>query len=95
MTSGGAKFAYSHDGGNRYTLRDFLRPFEQTATLCKMQYLPPFVVHGTHRLSKEEILSYSNLLSDTLLALSLLQEAESDLTSYEYFNDLIEERRTL
>jgi glutathione-regulated potassium-efflux system ancillary protein KefG len=27
-----------------------LAPFEQTARLCGMTFLPPFVVHGTHRL---------------------------------------------
>jgi glutathione-regulated potassium-efflux system ancillary protein KefG len=36
-------------------MREFLAPIEQTAALCGMSYLPPFVVHGTHALSEEEI----------------------------------------
>lgn len=50
ITTGGRAEAYQPDGHNRFTIRQFLTPFEQTATLCKMSYLPPFVVHGTHRL---------------------------------------------
>jgi glutathione-regulated potassium-efflux system ancillary protein KefG len=40
---------------NRFALRDFLRPIEQTALLCGMRYLPPFVAHGTHRMNDQDI----------------------------------------
>lgn len=53
VTTGGAAEAYQHEGRNRYTLREFLAPFDQTATLCKMKYLPPFAIMGTHRLDAE------------------------------------------
>ena len=43
LTSGGKKEVYHAEGRNRYTVREFLRPFEQTARLCHMNYLPPFV----------------------------------------------------
>ena len=33
---------------------ELLSPFDQTAYLCKMTWLPPFAVHGTHRISDEE-----------------------------------------
>ena len=55
ITSGGQRSAYSKEGHNRFTVRDLLAPFEQTAVLCRMIYFPPFAVHGTHRISKEEI----------------------------------------
>jgi len=55
MTAGGPQEAYQTEGYNRYTIRQFLAPFEQTARLCKMHYLPPFVVHGTHRLDEKSI----------------------------------------
>ena len=32
-----------------------LTPIEQTARLCGMEYLPPFVVHGTHALDDADI----------------------------------------
>jgi glutathione-regulated potassium-efflux system ancillary protein KefG len=50
ITTGGRETAYRADGLNRFTIRELLRPLEQTARLCGMTFLAPFVVHGTHRL---------------------------------------------
>ncbi|MGB3493526.1 MAG: NAD(P)H-dependent oxidoreductase [Elainellaceae cyanobacterium] len=50
LTTGGTMQAYCREGYNYYTLRELLTPFEQTARLCGMEYLPPFVVHGTHQI---------------------------------------------
>ncbi|MCU0439096.1 MAG: NAD(P)H-dependent oxidoreductase [Raineya sp.] len=55
ITTGGSEQAYQVDGNNRFTIREFLRPFEQTAYLCNMNYLPPFVIHGTHRISQANL----------------------------------------
>ena len=55
ITTGGAETAYQPEGHNRYTINEYLRPFEQTARLCKATYLPPHAVQGTHRLLEEEI----------------------------------------
>ena len=55
ITSGGSKEAYSSGGYNHFTIRQLLAPFEQTANLCSLTYLPPFVVHGTHLLKNDEI----------------------------------------
>jgi glutathione-regulated potassium-efflux system ancillary protein KefG len=55
VTTGGREAAYQHDGHNRFTIRELLAPLEQTARLCGMQFLPPFVVHGTHRLDQADI----------------------------------------
>lgn len=66
ITTGGQRSAYSSDGHNRFTINELLVPVNQTAHLCKMIYLPPFVVHGTHRITvddlKEEAQSYGKLL---------------------------------
>ncbi len=59
ITTGGARDAYSHEGRNRYSVMEFLAPFIQTARLCKMHYLPPFAVQGTHRLSDDAIEDYA------------------------------------
>ncbi len=94
LTTGGGKNAYTQDGHNRYSVRDFLRPFEQTAMLCKMNYLPPFVIHGTHRLSRVEIHSYSESMKRLLSYLSDGDLTDEGLSSAEYINDLVEERRS-
>jgi glutathione-regulated potassium-efflux system ancillary protein KefG len=53
ITTGGGSDAYHRDGYNRFTMRELLAPFDQTAHLCGMKYLAPFVVHGALRLSDE------------------------------------------
>ncbi len=55
VSAGGPEEAYREGGSNRYTMRQFLAPIEQTARLCGMEYLPPFVVHGTHGLRGVEL----------------------------------------
>lgn len=45
ITTGGPEEAYRTGGYNRFTLREFLAPFDQTARLCQMRYLAPFAVH--------------------------------------------------
>lgn len=54
ITTGGSEKAYCRQGHNYFTIRELLAPFEQTARLCGMDYLPPFVIHGTHKLSEAE-----------------------------------------
>ncbi|MEM9696551.1 MAG: NAD(P)H-dependent oxidoreductase [Myxococcota bacterium] len=53
VSSGGRAEAYRASGSNRFTIHEFLRPFEQTAHLCNMTWWSPFVVYGTHRLGDE------------------------------------------
>lgn len=55
ITAGGGASAYQHDGYNRYTIRELLAPIEQTAYLCKMSFLPPYLIHGTHRMDEADI----------------------------------------
>ena len=55
ITTGGGEAAYAAAGLSRFTIRQLLAPIEQTARLCGMDYPPPFVVHGTHRLDAEGI----------------------------------------
>ncbi len=55
VTAGGGGDAYRTGGYNRFTVRDFLKPIEQTAALCGMRYAPPWVVFGTHRLRPEDL----------------------------------------
>jgi glutathione-regulated potassium-efflux system ancillary protein KefG len=67
ITAGGGASAYQHAGYNRFTIRELLAPIEQTAYLCKMEYLPPYVIHGTHRMTEpmieQEARRYRQLLT--------------------------------
>jgi glutathione-regulated potassium-efflux system ancillary protein KefG len=55
ITTGGPVAAYVEGGFNRYTMRQLLAPVDQTMHLCGLRSLPPFVVHGSHRLAEGEI----------------------------------------
>jgi glutathione-regulated potassium-efflux system ancillary protein KefG len=57
ISTGGSHQAYQRDGYNYYTIAELLAPFAQTARLCGMDYLPPFVVHGTHQLNDDAQIS--------------------------------------
>lgn len=54
VTTGGGEPTYAREGHNYFTMRELLAPFEQTARLCGMQYLPPFIVCGTHRFRERQ-----------------------------------------
>lgn len=69
ITSGGVKEAYSSLGKNRFSMEEFLRPFEQTAYLCNMRYLPYFHVGGTHRISPQELDGIATVYRDLILDL--------------------------
>ncbi len=47
-STGGAESSYRPDGYNRYFFDAFLPPYEQTAALCGLRFLPPLLLHGSH-----------------------------------------------
>ena len=53
ITTGGPTMVYRREGRNRFTVREFLAPWDQTAWLCGMRFLAPFVVHGSFRLASD------------------------------------------
>jgi glutathione-regulated potassium-efflux system ancillary protein KefG len=55
ISTGGRESFFRKNGFNRHTIGEFLYPIAQTAHICGMEYLPPFVVHGTHTLTEEGI----------------------------------------
>ena len=54
-STGGPQDSYRPDGHNRYFFDAFLHPYEQTAALCGMRWLPPLVLHGAHRASNADL----------------------------------------
>jgi glutathione-regulated potassium-efflux system ancillary protein KefF len=54
-TTGGPEASYHPQGYNRYFFDAFLPPYEQTATLCGMRFLPPMVLHGAHRAARKDV----------------------------------------
>jgi glutathione-regulated potassium-efflux system ancillary protein KefG len=71
ISTGGRREVYSKEGRNHFTINEFLVPFRQAANLCRMDYLPPFVVHGAHTIKNEEIAVYAEKYRKLLQMLSL------------------------
>jgi glutathione-regulated potassium-efflux system ancillary protein KefG len=51
VTTGGDAGAYSREGRNHFRMEELLAPFEQTARLCGMEYLEPFILHNANQLA--------------------------------------------
>lgn len=69
ITTGDSESSYCAEGGNRFTIRQFLAPIEQTARLCGTRYLPPVLIQGTHRMTAIQIEAVAAEYRDTLIGL--------------------------
>jgi glutathione-regulated potassium-efflux system ancillary protein KefG len=50
LSTGGPSEAYHSKGRNRFAVRELLAPYDQTAYLCGMGWLEPFVIHAGRKL---------------------------------------------
>ena len=91
ITAGGQRTAYSKDGHNRFTVKELLAPFDQTAHLCNMTYLPPFVIHGTHRLKKDDVKQLSGQYENLLQRLAKGNLPVEEMLKFPYLNDWLTE----
>ena len=67
-TTGGSQASYHPQGYNRYFFDAFLPPYEQTAALCGMRFLPPMLLFGAHKASEEAVASHVATFRDRLLS---------------------------
>jgi glutathione-regulated potassium-efflux system ancillary protein KefF len=65
-STGGPENSYQPSSYNRYHFEAFLPPYEQTATLCGMRFLPPMLLHGAHRASQDELDAHAQTLAERL-----------------------------
>ncbi|OYT99203.1 MAG: NAD(P)H dehydrogenase [Burkholderiales bacterium PBB1] len=65
-STGSPEEAYHPSGHNRYFFDAFLPPYEQTATLCGMRFLPPLLLHGAHRVDEAELNAHAALYARRL-----------------------------
>ncbi|RVU85346.1 NAD(P)H oxidoreductase [Leucothrix sargassi] len=87
ISSGGSRHSYSSDGRNHYSMRELLQPFDQTARLCGMQYLPPFTVHRTHDMHDSVIDNHAEQYRQILWRLQRGLPSQDEIASLEYLND--------
>lgn len=65
-TTGGPESSYHPQGYNRYFFDAFLPPYEQTAALCGMRFLPPLVLHGARSASDEAVARHVAIFQERL-----------------------------
>ena len=65
-STGGPEDAYHPSGHNRYFFDAFLPPYEQTAALAGMRFLPPLVLHGAHRVNEAALQAQATLFAQRL-----------------------------
>ena len=69
VSTGGPQEAYHSKGRNRFPVRALLAPFDQTAYLCGMAWLEPFVVHAGRKLDAAALSSRSERYRELLVGL--------------------------
>jgi glutathione-regulated potassium-efflux system ancillary protein KefF len=67
-TTGGPEDSYRPDRYNRYFFDAFLPPYEQTAVLCGMRFIPPLLLHGAHRASSSDVDAHAKVYASRLLS---------------------------
>lgn len=75
-STGGDETSYHPAGHNRYFFDAYLTPYEQTARLTGMRWLPPLVMHGAHRVADETLAAHAALFIERLNAWPNWRELE-------------------
>lgn len=88
LTCGASKQVYCVEGKNRFTIPQLLAPFDQTANLCKMHYMPPFIVDGTHKLKHGDIELHAVQYEQLLVSLANDRISMDEWKSVDYLNKL-------
>ena len=65
-STGGPEDSYRPDSYNRYFFDAFMPPYEQTAALCGMRFLPPLLMHGVHKANEHDLAAYAETYAQRL-----------------------------
>ena len=65
-TTGGPEPSYHPQSYNRYFFDAFLPPYEQTAALCGMRFLPPLLFYGARSAVEAEVNSHVEVFTQRL-----------------------------
>lgn len=88
ITTGGQKEVYTKEGQHHHTVNQFLAPIKQSVSLCRMNYLPPFVVHGTYHIKEDETIQYAEQYKNLIINLRDEKYDRNDFLTTEYANEL-------
>ena len=66
LTTGGQDGSYQAPGNDSQHFDVFLPPYQHTAALCGMRFLPPLVLHGAHSVGQQEVIAHIELFRQRL-----------------------------
>jgi glutathione-regulated potassium-efflux system ancillary protein KefG len=69
LSTGGTNDAYQEDGRNRFRIEDLLRPYDQTAYLCGMAYIAPFVIYSGRHIEEGQLSGHAEKYRDIVIGL--------------------------
>ncbi|GAA4337073.1 glutathione-regulated potassium-efflux system oxidoreductase KefF [Variovorax defluvii] len=75
-TTGGSEESYHPQHYNRYFFDAFLPPYEQTAALCGMRFLPPLIFHGARSASPQALAAHVAVFRERLAGYPVWPELE-------------------
>ena len=67
-STGGPASSYHPTSYNRYFFDAFLPPYEQTAALTGLRWLPPLLLHGTQTVTELELTQHSDTFVQRLMS---------------------------
>ena len=89
ITAGGPEAAYQVGGFHNHTINQLIAPLRQTAVLCKMIPLPPFVVFGGHAIEPQEVQDQALDLMNFLKQLGSGKCNMDKVAKVEYLNEYL------
>jgi glutathione-regulated potassium-efflux system ancillary protein KefG len=69
ISTGGSSEAYRPDGRNRFAIETLLAPFNQTAHLCSMAFLEPFIINAGRKMPSAELTAGAEAYRDLIVGL--------------------------
>ena len=89
ITTGGPQQAYVGNNIYNNTIKELLAPITQSAKLCKMINIPPFVVHGTHAINPDEIVEYKKAYFELLTLIATNNFVVKKAQEKNYLNEYL------
>lgn len=89
ITTGGNQENYCEMGREKHTIMELLEPFKLTAKVCRMEYLPPFVVHGTHNMTDKKYAERGTEYRELLTYIENNELNIKKIKEFNYLNDWI------
>lgn len=84
ITAGAAQESYTPHGFNNFSTTELLRPFEQTADFCGMNFIEPFIMYEAETIShskvEKEAQRYRDYVDSKVQSLGLLKDQQDQDT---------------